>query len=231
MVPVYNEVRRLATSLDKIFPYMDARHPGYEVLVVDDGSSDDTVGDAQRRFGNRPQLRFAAYGGNRGKGYAVRYGIEQARGDLVLFTDADLSTPIEELDKLLAAIGQGADVAIGTRAHRDSDVRVRQPFFRDAGGKLFNAVVRLLLLPDLHDTQCGFKLCRRAAVLPLVRRMRVDRFAFDVELLYLAHLHGLSIAEVPVIWVNSPDSRVRFSQAAAAFVDLVRIRSWHHAAH
>ncbi len=229
MVPVYNEVRRLATSLDKIFPFMDARHPDYEVIVVDDGSTDDTVADTQRRFAGRQNLRFTSYGGNRGKGYAVRWGIEQARGALVLFTDADLSTPIEELDKLLAAVARGADVATGSRAHPDSEVRVRQPFYRDSGGKLFNAIVRLLLLPQLHDTQCGFKLCRRERVLPLVRRMRVDRFAFDVELLYLAHRSGLRIEEVPVIWVNSPDSRVRFRHAVAAFLDLARIRRWHGA--
>jgi dolichyl-phosphate beta-glucosyltransferase len=227
VVPVFNEARRLPASLDRIFAFMDARHPGYEVVLVDDGSTDDTVEVARRHVGPRVELRIESYGGNRGKGYAVRCGIARSRGELVLFTDADLSTPIEELDRLLVAVEAGADIAIGTRAHPQSDVRVRQPFYRDRAGKLFNSLVRVILLPDLHDTQCGFKLCRRAPLVPVLERMTVDRFAFDVELLYLARLTGLRIVEVPVIWVNSPDSRVRLAHAAAAFVDVLRIR-WRH---
>lgn len=227
VVPMYNEEQRLSASLDTILAFMDARHPGYEVVLVDDGSTDDTVAVARRRAAGRPQVRIESYPGNRGKGFAVRTGIERARGDLVLFTDADLSTPIGELDKMLRAVEQGADVAIGTRAHPDSDVQVRQPFYRDSGGKLFNRFVRLVLLPGLGDTQCGFKLFRRAVVLPVVQRMRVDRFAFDVELLYLARRAGLRIAEVPVVWVNAPGSRVRMRHAASAFLDVLRIWRWH----
>lgn len=224
VVPAYNEARRLPASLGRIFEFMDVRHPEYEVVVVDDGSTDGTAELARREFAERSQLRVERYEANRGKGYAVRLGIAQARGDLVLFSDADLSTPIEDLDALLAAVERGADVAIGTRAHPDSDVRVRQPFYRDRAGKVFNRLVRLLLLPDLQDTQCGFKLFRREKILPLLDEARVDRFAFDVELLYLARRAGLRIVEVPVVWVNSPDSRVRLPQAAAAFVDVVRVR-------
>lgn len=227
VVPMYNEEHRLSASLEKIFAFMDAHHPDYELVLVDDGSTDATVAVAQRQSAGHPCLRIESYGVNRGKGYAVRHGIESARGDAVLFTDTDLSTPIAEIEKMLAALRDGAAVAIGTRAHPDSDVRVRQPAYRDLAGKLFNLMVRLLLLPDLHDTQCGFKMVRRELVLPLVRRMRVDRFAFDVEMLYLARKAGLKIAEVPVTWVNSPGSRVRLKHAAAAFVDLLRIRSWH----
>jgi dolichyl-phosphate beta-glucosyltransferase len=181
-------------------------------------------------FGRRPELVVESYGANRGKGYAVRHGMAAAKGELVLFSDADLSTPIEELGRLREALHKGADIAVGTRAHPDSDVRVRQPFYRDRAGKLFNTLVRLVLLPGLNDTQCGFKLCRREPILPVIARMTVDRFAFDVELLYLAHRAGLRIVEVPVIWVNSPDSRVKLSQAAAAFLDVLRIR-WRHRDH
>lgn len=229
VVPVYNEKRRLPASLDKIFAFMDVHHPDYEVVLVDDGSTDGTIDTARRHVGERPCLRVESYGRNRGKGYAVRWGITHACGDLVLFTDADLSTPIEELDRLLAALERGADVAIGTRAHPQSQVRLRQPFYRDRAGKLFNALVRLVLLPDLRDTQCGFKLGRREQLVPLVERMTIDRFAFDVELLYLARRAGLRVVEVPVVWVNSPDSRVRLTQAAAAFVDVLRIRRRHGA--
>jgi dolichyl-phosphate beta-glucosyltransferase len=227
VVPLFNEARRLPSSLDRIFTFMDAHHPDFEVVLVDDGSTDGTVEKARRHVGPRAELRVESYGGNRGKGYAVRWGIARSRGELVLFTDADLSTPIEEIDRLLAAVEAGADIAIGTRAHPDSDVRVRQPFYRDRAGKLFNSLVRVILLPDLHDTQCGFKLGRRGLLIPILERMTVDRFAFDVELLYLARLAGLRVVEVPVIWVNSPDSRVRMAHAAAAFVDVLRIR-WRH---
>lgn len=228
VVPMYNEEERLSASLDKIVAFMGAHHPDYEVVLVDDGSTDGTLALARRRAEGCPQVRIESYGANRGKGYAVRTGIERSRGDVVLFSDADLSTPIAEIEKMLAAVARGADVAIGTRAHPESDVQVRQPFYRDSGGKLFNLFVRLFLLPGLGDTQCGFKILRRAAVLPLVQRMRVDRFAFDVELLYLARQAQLNIVEVPVVWVNAPGSRVRMRHAVAAFVDVVRIWNWHH---
>jgi len=227
VVPLYNEARRLPPSLDKILAFMDAHHPAYEVVLVDDGSTDDTVAVARRHVEERSNLRIESYAGNRGKGYALRTGFARARGELVLLTDADLSTPIEDLERLLAALEAGTDIAIGTRAHPDSDVRVRQPLYRDLSGKLFNVLVRLLLLPDLHDTQCGFKLCRREAVADIVDLLTVDRFAFDVEFLYLARRQGLRIAEVPVVWVNSPDSRVKLTQAAAAFLDVLRI-TWRH---
>jgi len=227
VVPAYNEARRLLPSLDQIIAFMDARREEYEVIVVDDGSTDGTAQTVRSHCGAHPRLRVESYPENRGKGHAVRYGAERARGDLILFTDADLSTPIAELGRLLLAIENGADIAIGTRAHPHSDVRVPQPFYRDRGGKLFNVMVRLLLLPQLRDTQCGFKLFRRTTVLPLFRRMREERFAFDVELLYLAYHARLRIAEVPVVWIDSPDSRVHLRHALAAFLHLFRIR-WRH---
>lgn len=227
VIPAYNESRRLSSSLERIFAYCDRRGEPFEVIVVDDGSTDGTAEAVRARFGQRPALRVLSYAENRGKGYAVRHGLRNARGDLVLFTDADLSTPIEDLEKLEAAIGEGADIAIGTRAHPESRIEQRQPLYRDRAGKLFNALVRLLLLPGMRDTQCGFKLFRRERILGLLDQMRIDRFAFDVELLYLARRAGLKIREVPVVWANEPDSRVRLSHAAAAFVDLLRIRWWH----
>ncbi len=227
VVPAFNEARRILPSLEQIFPYMDRQHPDYEVLVVDDGSTDETVTLVRRHFHGRPQLRLLGYGANRGKGYAVRYGAEQATGDVVLFSDADLSTPIEELEKLLPKVAEGYDVVMGTRAHPQSDVRIRQPFYRTYGGKLFNALIRLLLLPDFHDTQCGFKLFRREPMLPVLRRQRVDRFAFDVELVYLAQRAGLKIADVPVVWMNSPESKMGLGGIARAVADVLRIWARH----
>ncbi|HUI25170.1 MAG TPA: dolichyl-phosphate beta-glucosyltransferase [Candidatus Kryptonia bacterium] len=223
VVPAYNEARRILPSLEQIFPYLDAHHPDYEVLVVDDGSTDETVALVRRHFGQRPQLRLVAYDKNRGKGFAVRYGAEQATGDLVLFTDADLSTPIQELDKLLPFAEQGYDLVMGTRAHPEADIRIRQPFYREYGGKLFNLLIRVLLLREFHDTQCGFKLFRRAVMLPILRRQRIDRFAFDVELVYLAHQAGLKIADVPVVWMNSPETKMGATGIARAVLDVLRI--------
>ena len=223
VVPAYNEARRILPSLEQIFPYFDTHHPDYEIVVVDDGSTDDTVALVRRHFGQRAQLRLLTYGGNRGKGFAVRYGADQAVGELVLFTDADLSTPIQELDKLLPLVEQGYDLVMGTRAHPDADIRIRQPFYREYGGKLFNRLIRVLLLPDFHDTQCGFKLFRRAAVLPILRRQRIDRFAFDVELVFLAHRAGVKIADVPVVWMNSPETKMGAAGIARAVLDVLRI--------
>lgn len=227
VIPAFNEADRLMASIDQIVAFMDGRHPSYEILVVDDGSTDRTAALVRERAARTARLRLESYPFNRGKGYAVRYGVGRACGRLVLFSDADLSTPIAELDKLLGAIESGADIAIGTRAHPESDVRVRQPFYRDRAGKLFNRLVRLLLLPGFNDTQCGFKLFRHDSVAPVFRDLREERFAFDVELLYLAARRGLRIAEIPVTWINSPDSRVRLIQGLKAFVDVVRIR-WRH---
>jgi dolichyl-phosphate beta-glucosyltransferase len=224
VVPAYNEAQRIVPSLERAFTYMDRQHPGFEIVVVDDGSTDGMAALVRERFPDRRQLRILNYGGNRGKGYAVRHGTLEARGDLVLFSDADFSTPIAEFEKLLAKLADGYDVAIGSRAVSGSEIRQRQPFYREGAGKLFNLLVRLFVLPDFHDTQCGFKCFRREPLLPVVRQLQIDGFAFDVELIALAVAAGLRVAEVPVVWVNSPSSRVRFSQGLAAFAALHGIR-------
>jgi dolichyl-phosphate beta-glucosyltransferase len=194
------------------------------VLLVDDGSTDGMVTHLQQRFGDRPQLRLLSYGGNRGKGYAVRFGSLHATGDVVLFSDADFSTPIEEMEKLLPWLDQGYDMAIGSRAVAGAEIRERQPFYREGAGKLFNLLVRVLVAPEFHDTQCGFKCFRRQPLLPVLQQQQIDGFAFDVEMIVLAKAAGLKVAEVPVIWINSPTSKVALSRGLAAFVDLVRIR-------
>jgi dolichyl-phosphate beta-glucosyltransferase len=224
VVPAYNEAGRILPSLDRIVAYMHERHPDFEALVVDDGSTDGTDAAVRGRFGGSPQVAVVGYGGNRGKGFAVRHGMARASGDLVLFSDADLSTPIEEIEKMLPLVESGYDIVIGSRALAQSDIRERQPLYRELGGKFFNLMVRLVVMPELHDTQCGFKLFRRAATAPLLPHLRIDGFAFDVEILALARAIGLRIAEVPVVWTNSLTSRVRMSAASRAYLDLIDIR-------
>jgi dolichyl-phosphate beta-glucosyltransferase len=224
VIPAFNEVTRILPTLERIFAYMDRRHPDYEILVVDDGSTDGSAAAIESRFGSRRCLRVLSYGGNRGKGCAVRHGALQANGDVVLMSDADLSTPIEEIEKMLPLLQQGSDMVIGSRALAQSEIRKRQPFYREGGGKFFNLFVRLIVLPDFHDTQCGFKLFRREPLLPVLRRQQIDGFAFDVEMIALARALGLKVVEVPVIWINSPTSRVRMRAAFRAFADLMLIR-------
>jgi len=186
---------------------------------VDDGSTDGTAARAARE-----RVRVLRHEPNRGKGYAVRRGMLAATGERRLLTDADLSTPIEELAKLQAALDEGYDVAIGSRAIAGARIEVHQPAYREAMGRLFNRLVQVLLLPGLHDTQCGFKLFSAGAAGAAFAPATLDGFSFDVEALYLARQRGLRIAEVPVTWRNDAATRVGLGGGAAAFVDLLRIR-------
>jgi dolichyl-phosphate beta-glucosyltransferase len=224
VIPAFNEVTRILPTLERVCAYLQQHYPDYEVLVVDDGSTDGTAAAIAQHFGARPRLRVLSYGGNRGKGYAVRHGAMQAGGDVVLMSDADLSTPIEEIEKMLPLLSQGYDMVVGSRALAQSEIRKRQPFYREGGGKFFNLLVRLIVLPDIHDTQCGFKLFRREPLLPVLRHQRIDGFAFDVEMIALARARDLKVAEIPVVWINSPATRVRMHAALRAFADLVLIR-------
>jgi glycosyltransferase involved in cell wall biosynthesis len=224
VVPAYNEEHRILPSLQRVLAYLEAHHSGFEVLVIDDGSRDRTAAVVRDAFGTRQELRLLEYGRNRGKGYAVRYGALRAQGDLVLFTDADLSTPIEELDKMLPLLEQGADLVIGSRAHAHSDIRRHQHLFREAAGKLFNVCVRLIVRLPFHDTQCGFKVFRRSSMQAVLQHLQVDRFAFDVELIAVALALGRRVKDVPVVWVNSPASTVTLWSGLEAYGELFAIR-------
>lgn len=224
VIPAYNEEKRLPVSLARIADWLGSRTPSIsaELIVVDDGSADRTAAVAEKTAaGLGLAVRVLRFPENRGKGAAVRAGVLEAAGDQVLVTDADLSTPIEEVEKLLAA---GAPVAIGSRGVDATLVKERQPLFRVASGKLFNLLVRVLAVSGIRDTQCGFKLFRRDAAREVFTRATVDRFAFDVEALLLARRLGYAIAEVPVLWFNSPDTRVGFGGGLEAFAALFRIR-------
>jgi dolichyl-phosphate beta-glucosyltransferase len=211
VVPAYNEEARLPATLAEIGAWMEARQLDAEILVVDDGSRDRTAEIAGEALRGR-RGRVLRNGENRGKGYSVRHGVLEAAGRFVLLTDADLSTPITEYDKVAAWVrDHDLDVAIGSRALPGSDVQLRQGLLRQTMGRIFNRIIRALTGLTFRDTQCGFKLLDRERTRPLFEKMVVDRFAFDVELLFLCRRFGLTVREVPVIWRNAPDPRSRSS--------------------
>jgi dolichyl-phosphate beta-glucosyltransferase len=224
VIPAYNEERRLGPTLSATSAYLDARGLAAEVIVVDDGSSDGTVAVVQEHAARDPRIRVIAQGRNRGKGAAVRAGMLAATGARVLFMDADLATPLEELVKLEAALDAGADVAIGSRGLSTSQLEVRQHPLREAMGRSFNLMVRALAVGGFNDTQCGFKLFSRAAAHTLFGEAQVDRFAFDVEILLLAR-GRFQVAEVPVRWRHVEQSKISpLRDASRMAYDLVKLR-------
>jgi len=208
IIPAYNESERLAVSLPKVLEYLDRQKLQAEVIVVNDGSHDDTA-EVVRRFARlHPEVRLLENPGNRGKGYSVRHGMLQAHGDVLLFTDADLSSPIYEAGKLFAAIEQGAQVAIGSRWLRAELQTERQPWHRQLYGRLFNLGLRMVLGLNYRDTQCGFKAFTREAAHIVFSRQRVERWGFDPELLFLANKFKLRTVEVPVEWAHDHRSKI-----------------------
>ena len=226
VIPAYNEERRLPATLDVVFNWLDASPYGdAEVLVVDDGSTDATAAVVESRAATEPRLRLVQNPGNRGKGFAIRHGMLQAKGDWILFSDADLSAPIDELPKLLAAAQeQGAAIAIGSRALDRSLIGVHQSQWREMSGILFNRIMRVITGLPFSDTQCGFKLFRRDAARRVFPLQRLDGFSFDVEDLFVAHTLGIPTIEVPVRWNNVEGTKVGLMQGVASFLDLLRIR-------
>ena len=224
IVPSFNEELRLPASLERIAAYIDSANRSTEVLVVDDGSTDRTA-EVAASFSKRiANLRVLQNGQNRGKGYSVRHGMQEARGEAVLFTDADLSAPIEEAGKLLSALQQ-YDVAIGSRAMNRKLIEVHESRFREFAGIVFNAIVRLVLLLPFVDTQCGFKAFRRERCRIIFEQQRIERFGFDPELLYLARHHGLKAIEIPVRWSHSPATKINMMRdSVLMFLDVFTIR-------
>lgn len=211
VVPAYNEEKRLGATLKRMLAYFDEQGSPFEILVVDDGSTDGTAGLVETISACRKEVQLVSYKANRGKGYAVRQGMLAGRGERLLLSDADLATPIEEVEKLIAKLNAGYDIAIGSRDVQGSELIKHQSILRELGGKTFNKLVQLIAVPGIHDTQCGFKLFTRGAAQSVFSRCTVDHFAFDVEVLFVAiRVFGFRVAETPIRWAHQEGSSVVF---------------------
>jgi len=226
VIPAFNEERRLPRTLDSIAGYLASRPYRAEIIVVDDGSVDSTAAVANLYREKFPELRLFSNGTNRGKGFSVRRGMLEARGEIALFTDADLSTPIGETDKLLSALGErGYDGAIGSRALDRSLIEIHQSWIREQAGIFFNRIVRWILGIPFHDTQCGFKAFRRKEARIIFEQQSIERFGFDPEILFLARRNGLRVAEVPVRWSHDAGTKVNVAaDGTRMFLELLWIR-------
>lgn len=228
VIPAYEEEDRLGASLGKIVAYLREEAPNTEIIIVDDGSKDGTAVAAERYFADVSDIaaKVIRYEENRGKGYAVKTGLQAAEAEIALFSDADLSTPIEEMPKLIDPIRVGEfDLTFGSRALDRSLIGTHQAWRREQGGKVFNLVVRTLTGLPFWDTQCGFKAFDLAKFRPLLDLMQIDRFGFDVEFLYVATLHGLRLNEIPVRWNNDERSKVNvFRDSLRMFNEVREIR-------
>jgi dolichyl-phosphate beta-glucosyltransferase len=227
ILPAYNESARIAATLDKILAYATERGWNVEVIVVDDGSNDATSEIVREYARKHTVMRLLENPGNRGKGYSVRNGMLHAKGEILLFSDADLSSPIEEADPLFAAIGEGADIAIGSRwMDRRLQIR-RQPLYRRLFGRIFNLALRIILGLQFKDTQCGFKAFTRRSAQTIFPLQKIERWGFDPELLYLATKFGFVVREVPVAWSHREGTRIHpVRDGIRMFGELLRIR-WY----
>ena len=210
VIPAYNESARIEAALSSVLACVESRAWDAEILVVDDGSSDDTPAIIQRWMSTHPRLHLIQNPGNRGKGYSVRNGLLQSAGDIVLFTDADLSAPIEEAERLIEAIDNGADVAIGSRWLDKQKQTIHQPIYRRFFGRCFNWVTRKVIGLPFKDTQCGFKAFRRDAAQTIFRLQTIERWGFDPEILFIARKLKYTIVEVPVTWGHDERSRISY---------------------
>jgi dolichyl-phosphate beta-glucosyltransferase len=225
VIPAYNESQRLGGTLEKVLAYVRARGWNAEVIVVNDGSQDNTE-EIARQFAERdPRLQIVNNPGNRGKGYSVRNGMLHARGRIVIFSDADLSSPIEESAKLIEALESGADIAIGSRWLRAETQTQRQPLHRQIFGRIFNLLLRLSLGLQFADTQCGFKAFRRPAVDAIFPLQKIERWGFDPEILFLARKFGFGVEEIPVLWGHSGGTRIHpLKDGSRMFIEMLHVR-------
>ena len=225
VIPAYNESERIALTLERVLTHVRERNWNAEILVVNDGSSDNTA-DIVRRFAEQHgHLALIENPGNRGKGYSVRNGMLHASGEVVLFSDADLSSPIEEADKLFAALTAGADVAIGSRWLRTELKTQRQPLHRQLLGRVFNLLLRVVLGLHYRDTQCGFKAFTRRATHLIFPLQHIERWGFDPEILFLAHKFGLKVQEEPVQWAHREGTRINpVRDGLRMFLEMLKIR-------
>jgi len=225
VIPAYNEGARLGLTLEKVLGYVRGQEWDAEVIVVNDGSRDNTAEIVRAFSAQDPAVRLLENPGNRGKGYSVRHGMLNARGRIVLFSDADLSSPIEEAPKLFQALEQGADIAIGSRWLRAETQTQRQPLYRQLFGRIFNLLLRITLGLKFKDTQCGFKAFRQPAVQAIFPLQKIERWGFDPETLFLARKFGFKVKEVPVAWGHSGGTRIHpLIDGSRMFMEMLRIR-------
>ena len=226
IIPAYNEEKRIRKTLETLIAYLDRKKHNYEIIVVNDGSTDKTkevIQEFVKDSGNK-KIKVHDNSCNKGKGYSVKQGFLAATKLWILFTDADLSTPIEELETCIRHAGS-ATVVIGSRNLPMSQIVVKQPFLRSTLGRIFPFFVQLFLLPDIHDSQCGFKLFRKDVAATIAQRQKIDGFCFDVEQLFIAKKFGFVVKEVPITWSNDERSKIRVVRdSSLMFCDLLRIR-------
>jgi len=227
VIPAYNESARIEHALDRVLSCVAEQGWDAEVLVVDDGSKDDTAAIVQRWMAQHPRLHLVQNPGNKGKGYSVRNGLLQAAGDIVMFTDADLSAPMEEAQRLLDAIANGADVAIGSRWMDRNRQTIHQPLYRQFFGRCFNWLTRTIMGLPYKDTQCGFKAFKRSAAQIIFRLQTIERWGFDPEILFIARKRGYRIAEVPVSWAHDARTRMSYLRDGLQMLKELAIVRWN----
>lgn len=226
VIPAYNEENHIFSTINKILQYLEQNYFQHEIIVVDNGSTDNTFVLLEKTFGSDRRIKIKRLNLNMGKGYAVKTGVLEAYGEIIYFTDADLSTPIEEMSKMVKIMQTGGyDIVIGSRAVKGAKILVHQPFYREYLGKLFNKIVKLLLSLNFNDTQCGAKLFKKDVAKKIFSLSKINGFAFDVEILYIAKLFGYKIKEIPIVWRHFKDSKVRLLyDGIKMLIDVVRIR-------
>lgn len=227
IIPAYNEEQRILPTLERVREYLSSQPYTWSVTLISDGSKDGTVELAQGFAKENPGFGVISYSPNRGKGYAVRKGMLDVEGEVILFSDADLAAPIEEVEKLMAHMEQGADVAIGSRPLKESNLEIHQPWYREMMGRSFNLAVQLLAIRGIKDTQCGFKTFTRKAARDVFSRCKLDGFSFDFEALMIARDLGYRIDEVPIRWRHQEGSKVVLMRDGPRMLrDLVKLRLW-----
>jgi len=225
VIPAFNEERRITPTLDKLIAFFFTKHCKYEIIVVDDGSTDKTSEIVQSFSSNNPSVKLIRFSNNNGKGFAVKAGMLSATGDLLMFMDADGAAEISDIEKLVNAIQSGADIAIGSRAIKDKNINISTKFLRAFLRKVLNLIVRLFLFKDIYDTQCGFKMFTKEAAKFLFERQQLSGYGFDMELLFLANRKGFKIKEVPISWRAVPKGKLNpFWDSFRILADIIRIK-------
>jgi len=225
VIPAFNEARRIGPTLEAVSSYLEMQRIGYDIIVVSDGSTDSTDSIVESYARKDPRIRLLSYKPNRGKGYAVRAGMMSALAQDVLLTDADLATPIEDLERLQEAAGTGCDVIIASRTLSDAVIGGWRPWYRELSGLVFNRLVQLLAVPGISDTQCGFKLFKNGSAHKIFSVARLNGFGFDVEALFLARKFGYTVGEKGAHWDNSPTTKVSvFKDTLPMLIEVIKVR-------